>query len=115
MYLADCTTMQIILKDKKYFSQLTLVEANTNTISGPADLVEGSGRTNIMLSRETIFIINDVLFSSRSRKNLLCFKDISRSGYHIETKNDDDTEYLYITIVVFGRKKILQKLPANTS
>ena len=93
--LADSATTHTILKDKKYFSQLTLVEANVNTISGPADLIEGSGRANIMLSGGTTFMINDALFSSRSRRNLLSFKDIRRNGYHIETKNEDNTEYLY--------------------
>ena len=107
LFLLDSATMYTILKDKKYFSQLTLVEANLSTISGPADLIEGSGRANIMLSRGTTFMITDALFSSRSRRNLLSFKDIRRSGYHIETKDEDNTEYLYITNVVSGRKQIL--------
>ena len=85
---------------------MTLVEANVNTISCPADLIEGSGRVNIMLSTKTTFIINDALFSSRSRRNLLSFKDMRRNGYHIETKNEDDIEYLFITNVVSGRKQI---------
>ena len=113
--LADSATTHTILKDKKYFSQLTLVEANVNTISGPADLIEGSGRANIMLSGGTTFMINDALFSSRSRRNLLSFKDIRRNGYHIETKDEDNNEYLYITNVVSGQKQILEKLPAFSS
>ena len=103
--LADSATTHTILKDKKYFSQLTLVEANVNTISGPADLIEGSGRANIMLSGGTTFMINDALFSSRSRRNLLSFKDIRRNGYHIETKNEDNIEYLYILMSSQDRSK----------
>ena len=66
LFLLDSATMYTILKDKKYFSQLTLVEANLSTISGPADLIEGSGRANSMLSGGTTIIINYALFSSRS-------------------------------------------------
>ena len=94
---------------------MTLVKANVHTISGPTDLIEGSGKANIMLSGGTTFMINDALFSSRSRRNLLSFKDICRNGYHIETKNKDNTEYLYITNIVSGRKQILKKLPAFSS
>ena len=60
-------------------------------------------------------MINDALFSSRSRRNLLSFKDIRRNGYHIETKDEDNNEYLYIANVVSGRKQILEKLPALSS
>ena len=89
--LADSATTHTILKDKKYFSQLTLVDANVDTISG-LDLIKGSRRLNIMLSGGTTFIINDALFSSRSKRSLLSFKDIRRNGYHIETKDEDNTE-----------------------
>ena len=68
-----------------------------------------------MLSGRTTFIINDALFSSRSRRNLLSLKDMHRNGYHIEKKNEDDTEYLYITNVVSGWKQILDKLSSFSS
>ena len=57
-----------------------------------------------MLPGETKFTIVDVLFSSRSRRNLLSFKDIRRNGYHIETTNENDIEYLYIISRVLGQK-----------
>ena len=94
--LADSVTTHTIPKDNKYLSHLTLVEVNVHKILGPVDLIEGSGRENIMLSRGTTFMINDALFSSRFIRNLLSFKDIRRNGYHIETKNEDNIEYLYI-------------------
>ena len=59
--LADSATTHTILQDKKYFSHITLVEANVNTISGPAYLIDGSGRATIMLPCGTIFHINDAL------------------------------------------------------
>ena len=92
-----------------------MAEANVSTISGDANLIEGSGKANILLSGGTKFIINDAKFSSRSKKNLLSFRDIRRNGYHIETSNEKDVEYLYITSIVSGNKYILEKLPAYSS
>ena len=40
-----------------------------------------------MLPNETRFLINDSLYSSKFRRNLLSFKDICRNEYHIETMN----------------------------
>ena len=83
--LADSATTHTILKDKKYFQQLSLSKAYVNTISGSSNLIEGFGRANIMLPRETKLYIDDTLYSSKSRRNLLSFKDIRHNGYHIET------------------------------
>ena len=63
-------------------------EANVNIISGIANLIEGSGRANIMLPEETKFYISNALYSSKFRRNLLSFKDIHRNEYHIETANE---------------------------
>ena len=46
--LIDCATTHTILRDNKYFSTLTLVSFNVETISGPVDLIKGSGRTTIV-------------------------------------------------------------------
>ena len=96
--LANYATTHTILRDKRYFLELTLIKANISTISGTTNLVEGSGRANIMLPNGTRFHINDALYFSKSRRNLLSFKVIRRNGYHIETMNEDNVEYLYIKI-----------------
>ena len=88
--LADSATTHTILQDQKYFSHITLVEANVNTISGPTNYIDGSKRATIMLPCGTIFHINDALYSVRSRRNLLSFKDIRLNGYHIETTYDNN-------------------------
>ena len=90
--LTDCATMHTILRDKRYFLELTLIKVNVSTISGTTNLVEGFGRTNRMLPSGTRFYINDALYSSKSRRNLLSFKDILRNGYHIETMNENNIE-----------------------
>ena len=108
--LADSATTHTILKDKKYFQSLILCKANVNTILGSSNLIEGSGRAIIMLSKDTKLCIDDVLYASKSSRNLLSFKDIRYNGYHIETNNEDSEKFLYITSIVSGQKLILEKL-----
>ena len=112
--LIDCVTMHTILRDKRYFLKLTLMKANVSTIY-PTNLVEGSRRANITLPNGTRFHINDALYSSKSRRNLLSFKDIRRNGYHIETMSENNVEYLYITSIISSQKLIMEKLPAFSS
>ena len=49
-----------------------------------------------MLSNGTRFHINDVLYYSKSTRNLLSFKDIHKNGYYIETTNEGNIECLLI-------------------
>ena len=85
--LVDCSTTHTILHDKKYFSNLTLVPFNVQTISSLVDLIKGSERATIVLPDGTKFQIDDALYSNKSNRNLLSFKDIRQNGYHIETMN----------------------------
>ena len=86
--LADCETTHTILREKKYFSNLIVTNASVSTISGTSYLIEGSGRANIMLPNGLRFHINDALYSSKSTRSLLYFKDIRNNGYYIETMNE---------------------------
>ena len=74
--LAYCSTTHTIPRDKNYFSNLSLVKSNVNTILGPVDLIQGSRRTTIILPSGTKIYINDALYSVKSKQNLLSFKDI---------------------------------------
>ena len=65
-----------------------------------------------MLPKGTRFHINDALYSSKSTRNLLCFKDIRRNGYHIETINDGNKECFFITSIVSGKKLVVETLLA---
>ena len=64
--LVDCATTHTILRDKKYFSNLTLVSFNVQTISSPVDLIKGSGRPTIILPNSPKFQIDDTLYSNKS-------------------------------------------------
>ena len=110
--LADCSTTHTILRDKRYFLSLTLTSDNVSTISGTSNLIEGFGKANIMLLKGTRFHINDALYSSKSTRILLSFKDIRRNEYHIETMNDGNKECLYITSIVYGKKLDVETLLA---
>ncbi|GAV88860.1 hypothetical protein CFOL_v3_32281, partial [Cephalotus follicularis] len=94
--IADNTTTHTILQSEKYFSHLIIAKANIGTISGISNLIEGSEMARFVLSNGTQMRIIDALYSPKSRKNLLSFKDIRRNGYHIETTNENGKEYLYI-------------------
>lgn len=56
-----------------------------------------------------------LLYSSKSRRNLLSFKDIRLNGFHIETMCEGDTEYLYITSNISCKKHVKEKLPVFSS
>ena len=103
-------TTYTILRVKKYFSNLALVPFNVQTISGLIDLIKGSGRAIIVLPNGTKFQTDDVLYSNKSNRNLLSFKDILRNGYHIETMNDNENEYFLIT----RQKQILEILISSS-
>ncbi|KAB2076703.1 hypothetical protein ERO13_A06G052350v2, partial [Gossypium hirsutum] len=80
--LANSATTHTILKNKKYFSHLTMQKASISTIFGSTKIIESYG---ILLPRGTTFQINDALYSPKSQRNLLSFKDIRHNGYHIKT------------------------------
>ena len=65
-----------ILKDKNSFQNLISRKANVNAISGSSNLIKGSGRAIIMLPNGTKLCTDDVLYYSKSRRNLLSFKGI---------------------------------------
>ena len=45
----------------------------------------------------TTLHIEEALLYTESTRNLLSFKDIRANGFHVETSEEDDREYLYIT------------------
>ena len=107
--LADSASTHTIIKDKKYFSSLKIrnYAGSVSTISGNAKIIMGSGRAKFSMPGGTIFEISYALYSPKSHRNLLSFKDIRRNGYHIETMNKDGIEFLCIKS---ERKHILEEL-----
>jgi hypothetical protein len=64
----------------------------------------------LLLEKKTKLIINDALYCSKFRRNLLSFKDIRCNGYHIETITEHNIEYLQIITIKYGQKIILKKM-----
>ncbi|TYJ49830.1 hypothetical protein E1A91_A01G162700v1, partial [Gossypium mustelinum] len=85
-------------------------DAHINTISGCSKLIEGSRKVNLLLLKGTKFVMDDALFSTKFQRNLLSFKYIRINGYHIETMNEKNIVYLYITNVNCGKKCVLERL-----
>jgi hypothetical protein len=67
-------------------------------------------KANILLLGGTNIINHKILFSSKSRINLLNFKDIRRNKYHIKTIKENSFKYLCITQINLGKKSLLEKL-----
>ena len=68
-----------------------------------------------MLPNGTRFHINDALYSSKSTRNLLSFKDICKNGYHIETMNKGNKESFYIAYIIYGKQIVAEKFPTFSS
>ena len=104
--LLDSATTHSILRDKNYFSTMTLRKANVHTISGPVEMIDGSGNATIMLPNGTILHIEDALLSTKTKRNLLSFKDVRRNGYTLETIIEADIDCLCIISYKDGIKSL---------
>ena len=112
--LADSASTHTIFRDKKYFSSLKIKDyaRSVSNINGHAKIILGFGEANFTMPRGTHFKVNDALYSPKSHRNLISFKDIQSNGYHIETMNKDGIEYLCIKS---ERQYILEELPMLSS
>ena len=102
-----------ILRDKNYFCSMTLRKANVHTIFGPVEIIDGFENATIMLPNGTTLHIEDALLSTKTKRNLLSFKDVCHNGYHLETINENNNECLYITSYNMGNKTINEKLKTS--
>ncbi|XP_022031970.1 uncharacterized protein LOC110933036 [Helianthus annuus] len=99
-----------MLRSQQYREQ-TLI----GTTSSVSNLIKGSGRAQITLSSGTQLSIDNALYSSRSRRNLLSFKDNRKNGYHLKTIAENKIEYLQITSSKNGQETIVEQLEALSS
>ncbi|TQD93896.1 hypothetical protein C1H46_020510 [Malus baccata] len=108
--LADSTTTHTILRERHYFTNFIPKKTHLTTLSSSSNLIEGYGKARIMLSNGTILTIMEVLYSPRSGRTLLSFRDIRDNQYHIETTEDNGSDFLCITSYEYGQKRIHEKL-----
>ena len=74
--VVDSCSIHTILKEKRYFINLTLKNANISTIAGISSLIEGHDQASILLPMGTHLEISDALCSPNFMRSLLSFKDI---------------------------------------
>ena len=78
--LVDSGSTHTVLKSRRYFSHLTTQKANISTISGVVNIIEGFGKAHVLLPGGTNLKIENALYSPKSQRNLLNFKDIRKNG-----------------------------------
>ena len=61
VFMVDSGSSHTILRNKRYFINLTLKNANISTIAGIASLIEGHSQANIMLLKGTHLEKSDAL------------------------------------------------------
>ena len=105
-YLADSATMHTVLRERIYFTNFIPKNAPLTTLSGLSNLIEGYGKTCIMLSNGIILTIAEAFYSPHSGRTLLSFKDIRDNNYHVE----NEVKFLCITSYEYGQKRILEKM-----
>ncbi|KAM2631168.1 hypothetical protein TB1_029953 [Malus domestica] len=108
--LADSATTHTILREWHYFTNFVPKKAPLTTFSGSSNLIEGYGNARIMLSNGTVLTIKEAFYYPRSGRTLLSFRDIQDNQYHIETTEDNGSEFLCITLYEYGQKRIHEKL-----
>ena len=108
--LADIATMHTILCEKHYFTNFVPKNAPLTILSGPSHLIERYRNTRIMLSNGTELTIKETLYSPRSGRTLLSFRDIRDNQYHVETTEENGSEFLCITSYEYSQKGQHEKL-----
>ena len=106
--LVDSASTHTILRDHHYFMSMNSHSGPLKTISGLTKIIEGSGEASFLLSNNTYITISNALYSPRSTRNLLSFKDIRLNGYHLETVVVENKEFLHVTSLTNGLKAIVE-------
>jgi hypothetical protein len=60
-------------------------------------------------------VIEDALLYPDSTRTLLSYRDIQKNGFHIETYDDNNEEFLFITKNSGYGKETLEKVPSLLS
>ena len=97
--LLDSASTHTIFRSSHFFSSLKLRKTHVHTISGPNPIIDGFSNATIVFPKCTILHIENAFLSSRSKRNLLSFKDVRRNGYHVETIYEQNKEYIGITLI----------------
>ena len=104
IFIPNSGSTQTILKYKRYFFDLKPINAITNIISGPINLIERTSKAKFILPNGTKFFIKDTLFSPKSKRNLLSFNDIYLHGYDTQSATEENMKYIYILLLMYQER-----------
>ena len=113
--LVNSAATNSILRDTKYFQTLQKRTENVLTIAKSNGCIIGSGRAVVVLPNDTRIFIDEAFLYPEAERNLLTFKDIRRSGYHITTACERGTEYLNITESENTQIKVVEQALGTSS
>jgi len=113
--LVDSGTTNSILRETKYFQNLTKKQGNVLTIAGRDAMIVGTGRATIVLPMGTHITIEDALLYPDSKRTLLNYRDIRQNGFYIETGDDNNKEFLLITKDNGYGKQTVEQIPSFLS
>ena len=60
--LVDSATTHTILKNRNFFSNIVFDTHKVSTIAGPAHIIEGYGKANLMLPNGTQIYVQNTLY-----------------------------------------------------
>ena len=109
MCLVDSGTTNSILRETKYFQTLTERQGNVLTIAGRDAMIVGTGKATITLPMGTQITIKNALLYPNSTRTLLSYRDIRKNGFHVETHEDNNGEFLLVTKENRYGKDILER------
>ena len=113
--LVDSATTNSILRELKYFQTLKKMNGDILTIAGRDTVIVGTGRAIFTLPNGTQVTIEDALLYPDSSRTLISFRDIRKNGFHIETIEDNNEEFLLFTKDYGYGKQVLEKIPSLSS
>ena len=79
------------------FQTLIKKQENVLTITGRDATIVGTDCATIVLHMGTHITIENALLYPDSKRTLLSYKDIRQNGFHIETGDDNNEEFLLFT------------------
>ncbi|GKA51598.1 disease resistance CC-NBS-LRR class family protein [Tanacetum coccineum] len=74
---------------------------------GSTKLIDGVGKANVVLPNGTQLLIDNALFSLKSKRNLLSFRCIYHNGYDTQSRTIGNKKYLHI----INENQVFEKLP----
>lgn len=96
--LVDSATTHVILKDKRFFTNLDASRApkTIKTLGGSTTIAKGVGPAQVILPGGSTINITYAIYAPKASRNLLSFADLRKNGFHINTASSSGVECLQL-------------------